>query len=439
MRMLSLCLIFVILAGCDPSGQQSRPNEPAKASDSKSPPSGSAAPVPPAASPTVPSQVAPASGSASVEEIADQSFQVELESWGKVRFVSAKRANADGRKELLLSLKDAEGGTLYTFPQPKLVASWNFEAVKAVSFKDVDGDGKKDVIVLADYVAGKESGGSAAVTAPSIFVQKDKSFVSDDDTDNKLNASGKIKTVSDVMAFFKANEGAAQTVPDADGNATLEKVNRNLCSRVVASSMSEGEIVRTYENEYAKHELNGPEHGQDEMYRYIGECFQRETDKWLGNDSKLKTQTDAIHQTVNEAISALSGIDYVRDGGGTMWVHDGNRTIGIYGYRMNVYAKMKLNHPKSAAKKYDALVEKLDSNLAKLKEQGIKGLEELTDAGGVKEAQKEFDAKLSELENSLHKFRELTSDKDEASLYLMELLTKRVGASIDENRRDGEE
>ncbi|XOK64609.1 hypothetical protein ACJ7K1_16410 [Paenibacillus elgii] len=430
MRLLALCLLFAILAGCEPSGQQSRLDEPAKASDANSPPAGSAGPV----SPAIPSQAAPASGGASVEEIADQSFQVELESWGKVRFVSAKRMNADGRKELVLSLKDAEDHTLYTFPQPKLVESWNFESVKAVSFKDVDGDGKKDVIVLADYVTGKGSGGSIAMTVPSIFVQKDKSFVSDYDTDKRLNASGKITTVSDVVAFFKAKaklEGA-QTAPDSDNNATLVKVNRNLCSRVTVSNMSEDEIVQTYENEYAKHELDRSEHGQDEMYRYIGECFQQETDKLLANDSKLKTQTDAIHQTVNEAISELSGIDYIRDGGGTMWIHGGNRTIGMYGYRLNVYANMKLNHPKPASKKYDGLAEKLDSNLAKLKEQGVKGLEELTDAQGVKEAEKDFDTRFSKLSTALQKFKELTSDKDEASLYLLELLTKRVGASIDE-------
>ncbi|MCP1308802.1 hypothetical protein [Paenibacillus tyrfis] len=437
MRLLAIGILLAVLTGCNPSGQQSQLNEPAKASDSTSPPSGSAAPAPSAASPSAASQTAPANDGASVEEIADQSFQLELESWGKVRFVSAKRTNADGHKELLLSLKDAEGQTLYTFPQPKLVASWNFESVKAVSFKDVDGDGKKDVIVLADYITGKGSGGSAAVTAPSIFVQKEKSFVSDYETDNRLNASGKMTTVSDVVAFFKAKAkpDAVQTTPDSDSNATLEKVNRNLCSRVVVSNMSKDEIVQTYEDEYGKHELDRSERGQDEMYRYIGECFQQETDKLLANDSKLKTHTDAVHQTVNEAISELSNIDYIRDGGGTMWIHDGNRTIGLYGYRMNVYAKMKLNDPKSASKKYDSLAEKLDSNLAKLKEQGVKGLEELTDAQGVKEAEKDFDARFSKLNTALQKFKELTSDKDEASLYLMELLTKRVGASIDENRR----
>lgn len=432
MRLVALSLLFALLAGCNPSGQQSQLHEPAKASDANSPSAGSAGPV----SPTIPSQTAPSSGGASVEEIADQSFLVELESWGKVRFVSAKRVNADGRKELVLSLKDAEGHTLYTFPQPKLVESWNFESVKAVSFKDVDGDGKKDVIVLADYITGKDSAGSAVVTAPSIFVQKDKSFVSDYDTDNRLNASGKISTVSDVVAFFKAKAkpDAAQTAPDSDSNATLEKVNRNLCSRVAASNMSEDEIVRTYEDEYDKHELDRSERGQDEMYRYIGECFQQETDKLLANDSKLKTQTDAIHQTVNEAISELSSIDYIRNGGGTMWIHGGYRAIGLYGYRMNIYVKMKLNNPKSASKKYDTLAEKLDSNLDKLKEQGVKGLEELTDAQRVKEAEKGFDSEFPKLNTALQKFKELTSDKDEASLYLMELLTERVGASIDEQR-----
>ncbi|WP_139074693.1 hypothetical protein [Paenibacillus elgii] len=436
MRLVAICILLVVLTGCNPSGQQSQLNEPAKASDSKSPPSGSVAPAPSAASPGAASQATPTNDGAPLEEIADQSFQVELESWGKVRFVSAKRANADGRKELVLSLKDAEGHTLYTFPQPKLTASWNFESVKAVSFKDVDGDGKKDVIVLADYVTGKGSRGSAAITAPSIFIQKDKSFVSDVEIDNRLNASGKISTVSDVVAFFKAKAktDAAQTPTDTDSNATLEKVNRSLCSRVAAYNMSEDEIVRTYEDEYAKNELDRSEHGQDEMYRYIGECFQQETDKLLANDSKLKTQTDAIHQTVNEAISELSSIDYTRNGGGTMWIHGGNRTIGLYGYRMNVYVKMKLSDPKSASKKYDALVEKLDSNLDKLKEQGVQGLEELMDTKRVKEAQEGFDSKFPKLNTALQKFKELTSDKDEASLYLLELLTKRVGASIDEQR-----
>ncbi|MFC5468146.1 hypothetical protein ACFPPD_05390 [Cohnella suwonensis] len=102
-----------------------------------------------------------------------------------------------------------------------------------VSFKDIDQDGKKDVIVLADYLTGPGSEGNVPFTVPTVFIQKDKEFISDLDLDSSLYSSGDITMVSDVVAYFKKK-------------TTQEEVNIRLCRKVLAPNMEEGMIEETY-------------------------------------------------------------------------------------------------------------------------------------------------------------------------------------------------
>ncbi|WP_219837198.1 hypothetical protein [Paenibacillus sp. R14(2021)] len=143
-RLLVLIAGVFILAGC-----QNDTNS-FKAVNGSKPPAAHTAESSTAATKGATQRDTQVESKALVEDIPIQTFDVELESWGKVRFVSTKRVNPDGGSELLLTLQDANKRTLFTFPQPELAAARNFESLAAVSFKDVDKDGKKDVIVLAE-------------------------------------------------------------------------------------------------------------------------------------------------------------------------------------------------------------------------------------------------------------------------------------------------
>lgn len=96
--------------------------------------------------------------------IKEQCFEVELDGWGKVTFVSASPVSGKGEAEFFL-FKD--GKKVYTFPGSRTPQPDEFVEVRAVSFTDYNKDGKKDVIVLASY----RNGGSTRSVA-EIFLQE---------------------------------------------------------------------------------------------------------------------------------------------------------------------------------------------------------------------------------------------------------------------------
>lgn len=94
--------------------------------------------------------------------IEEQSFEVELDGWGKVTFASIAPVNPGGAPEFVLA-KDNE--IIYTFPG--IDRADTFVQISAVSFEDYNEDGKKDVIVLAEY-----SNGVNTWNEPCIFLQE---------------------------------------------------------------------------------------------------------------------------------------------------------------------------------------------------------------------------------------------------------------------------
>jgi succinate dehydrogenase flavin-adding protein (antitoxin of CptAB toxin-antitoxin module) len=109
----------------------------------------------------------------------------------------------------------------------------------------------------------------------------------------------------------------------------IEEVNKQLCNKVLASDMTEDEIIHTYYTEYANQKFDLSEAGQDQMFANLGECFEQEMYKLIANNSELDSKVKTIYKTLAESITHLSTIDYIRNGGGTMWGHNGNRQIGL--------------------------------------------------------------------------------------------------------------
>lgn len=123
----------------------------------------------------------------------DQCFTVNLNSWGNVNFVSGK---ATGGKHIptLFYLTNKNGDILYNFDSPFPYSV----TPKAVSFKDINKDGLKDVIIIVS--ANEDSSSSIA----KVFFQKaDGSFNNDGKLDEEINSSGNnknVKTVSDYLS-----------------------------------------------------------------------------------------------------------------------------------------------------------------------------------------------------------------------------------------------
>ena len=96
--------------------------------------------------------------------IKDQSFETELDDWGKVFFASIAPTDGGGEPVFAL-LKNEE--IVYTFPDAKMSTESKFTGVSAVAFRDYNQDGKKDVIVLVTY-----SDGGHEWNEPRVFLQE---------------------------------------------------------------------------------------------------------------------------------------------------------------------------------------------------------------------------------------------------------------------------
>jgi hypothetical protein len=83
--------------------------------------------------------------------IAEQSFDTSFAGFGKVRFVSLiDHRSGPGRSRFELR---RGGRAVYRFPEPH-ANDWSCQEITAVAFADLNGDGRKDVIVMAKAITG---------------------------------------------------------------------------------------------------------------------------------------------------------------------------------------------------------------------------------------------------------------------------------------------
>lgn len=125
--------------------------------------------------------------------IENQSFMVNLNSWGNVRFVSGK-LTAGNHVPVVFYLTNKNGDILYSFddtPFPYRVD------VKAVSFKDVNKDGLKDIIVIVS-----DSEGLGGPMAAVWLQDANKKFTCDVKIYKEMNESGNNKDIQTVTDYL---------------------------------------------------------------------------------------------------------------------------------------------------------------------------------------------------------------------------------------------
>lgn len=125
--------------------------------------------------------------------IENQCFMVNLNSWGNVRFVSGK-LTAGNHVPVVFYLTNKNGDILYSFddlPFPYKVD------VKAVSFRDVNKDGLKDIIVI---VSDSYNHGESIA---AVWLQNaNKSFTCDVKIFKEMNESGNNKDIQTVTDYL---------------------------------------------------------------------------------------------------------------------------------------------------------------------------------------------------------------------------------------------
>ena len=133
--------------------------------------------------------------------VEEQSFWIELENWGKVRFIAGEKEIKQLPK-LSFYLIDSKDNVLYSLPE-FYGNMWILYEVKAISFKDVNRDGLKDIIVVADYILGHGENAAVPFSVGSVYFQKDKEFVSLPELDMEINEKNQNKSTDIIFKFVE--------------------------------------------------------------------------------------------------------------------------------------------------------------------------------------------------------------------------------------------
>lgn len=134
--------------------------------------------------------------------IRDQSFRVNLDNKGEVYFIAGEGEGDFSLNSLYLYLADDNSNILYEFPSFYGNGSMLSE-VAAVSFRDVNQDGRKDVIVIAKYMTGVGPDGAKDFPVADIYFQTEDGFVSIPELADRINSSAHNESIDSVLDYVK--------------------------------------------------------------------------------------------------------------------------------------------------------------------------------------------------------------------------------------------
>lgn len=148
--------------------------------------------------------------------ITEQSFEVDLNDWGEVRFVSYL-PSYDTLWEDVSFVLAKDNQIVYHFPayfennSTENDSVGMFDSVEAVGFQDIDGDGSKDAIVIINYVTGAGPQGMIPRKTIRIFSSQNNGFVIQYDLIDELMKNMKeddisISAICDYVTLIETDE-----------------------------------------------------------------------------------------------------------------------------------------------------------------------------------------------------------------------------------------
>lgn len=116
--------------------------------------------------------------------IPEQSFDIVLDGWGEVTFVSCKPLSWQSYRETpFFLLKDNQ--ILYKFPSQN-GSGGLFDSVGAVAFRDINDDGKDDIIIIINYITGAGPQGMIPRPAARIYLAGENEFYLAEDMEDDV-------------------------------------------------------------------------------------------------------------------------------------------------------------------------------------------------------------------------------------------------------------
>ncbi len=139
--------------------------------------------------------------------IPEQSFDVTLDDWGDVTFASCRPTSWRVNEEPSFFLV-RDDQILYKFPCNNLKDYGGmFDSIGAVAFRDINNNGKKDIIIIFNYVSGAGPTGMIPRPALRIFLAGENEFYLAEDvmTDVEQHILGKDMTIENICNYLKDN------------------------------------------------------------------------------------------------------------------------------------------------------------------------------------------------------------------------------------------
>ncbi|MDY8022463.1 hypothetical protein [Paenibacillus polymyxa] len=138
----------------------------------------------------------------------EQSFTTTLNGWGEVKFISTLKdedTNDLIQAKFFLEANDekhVENKILYEFPEFYGNNGKMIDRIKAVSFKDLNQDGRTDIVIIADYITGVNAHGIETLPVAGIYFQKkDKTYTTLPELDKSINQTGHNRTLQNVIQY----------------------------------------------------------------------------------------------------------------------------------------------------------------------------------------------------------------------------------------------
>ncbi|WP_026662360.1 hypothetical protein [Butyrivibrio proteoclasticus] len=166
--------------------------------------------------------------------IEDQSFDIQLNEWGNVRFVSCrpdkdKCPNADASFYLMNHEQ-----VIYKMPSvyENDIRDWGlFEDISFVAFKDINEDKKDEVIVGVQYITGAGAQGMIPRTEVRIFEDKGGSFEYSKDISEYITdlipEDGTINDVYDKIKLYYSTFGKSTSLYDDSIDSQIQVIVKN--------------------------------------------------------------------------------------------------------------------------------------------------------------------------------------------------------------------
>lgn len=244
-----------------------------------------------------------------------------------------------------------------------------------------------------------------------IVTQEIQDYPSDDR--EKAEYEAMEKEVEAILRTFEVSEGLRENNENVESTTIV-------CSDSIIELTDVDQIVNAIEESFLENSSDFSEAALDEYYAKVGNCFSREVDKSLVNNSSLKELVTSLRLNISKIHDAWYELRYIAEGGGTMWSHFSSRQGSVIDAPILMYLRrLEMENGQILSEdRFNELITKLSDFRDAYKNNSLEALytedeEKLSMAS--EKLVKSYDDLLVSLE---------MMPKSEASVELLEFLTR---------------